>query len=196
MSWTPGTGSSSSKALAEREGCSVPSERIAELVLGPASQGGGRACSSSVPVPQGTRGRRTRRSGRCGGAAQDAPSGLWLTRTPYGVRELAQRAGVALGSLSRVLDLLAREGLVTREPSGTVSQSTRREPSAGGRRTTTSPARTRPPRSLSRAGLTPLRQSSLIPGGPTPPPARSAPNGSHRSLLLAKRRSTPTTSPE
>ncbi len=41
--------------------------------------------------------------------------------TPYGVRDLAQRAGVALGSLSRVLDLLAREGLVTREPSGAVT---------------------------------------------------------------------------
>ncbi|HEV2809404.1 MAG TPA: hypothetical protein VGV93_03265, partial [Acidimicrobiales bacterium] len=40
---------------------------------------------------------------------------------PYGVRDLAQRAGVALGSLSRVLDLLAREGLVTREPSGAVT---------------------------------------------------------------------------
>lgn len=42
-------------------------------------------------------------------------------RAPYGVRELAQRAGVALGSLSRVLDLLAREGLVTREPRGAVT---------------------------------------------------------------------------
>ena len=42
-------------------------------------------------------------------------------RPPYGVRELALRAGVSLGSLSRVLDLLAREGLVTREPSGAVT---------------------------------------------------------------------------
>jgi hypothetical protein len=42
-------------------------------------------------------------------------------RAPYGVRDLAQRADVALGSLSRVLDLLAREGLVTREPSGAVT---------------------------------------------------------------------------
>ena len=42
-------------------------------------------------------------------------------RAPYGVRELAQRAGVPLGSLSRVLDLLAREGLLTREPSGAVT---------------------------------------------------------------------------
>ena len=40
---------------------------------------------------------------------------------PYGVRELALRAGVSLGSLSRVLDLLAREGLVTREPSRAVT---------------------------------------------------------------------------
>lgn len=42
-------------------------------------------------------------------------------QAPYGVRELAQRAGVPLGSLSRVLDLLAREGLVTRESSGAVT---------------------------------------------------------------------------
>lgn len=42
-------------------------------------------------------------------------------RAPYGVRELAKRAGIPLGSLSRVLDLLAREGLVTREQSGAVT---------------------------------------------------------------------------
>jgi hypothetical protein len=42
-------------------------------------------------------------------------------RPPYGVRELAQRADVPLGSLSRVLDLLAREGLITREASGAVA---------------------------------------------------------------------------
>ena len=41
-------------------------------------------------------------------------------RTPYGVRDIARRAAVPLGTLSRVLDLLAREGLVTREPSGAV----------------------------------------------------------------------------
>jgi hypothetical protein len=42
-------------------------------------------------------------------------------REPYGVRELAQRAGVPLGTLSRVLDLLAREGLVTRAENGPVT---------------------------------------------------------------------------
>jgi len=42
-------------------------------------------------------------------------------REPYGVRDLAERAGVALGTLSRVLNLLAREGLVTREATGTVT---------------------------------------------------------------------------
>lgn len=36
-------------------------------------------------------------------------------RPPFGVRDLAGRAGVALGSLSRTLDLLDREGLTTRE---------------------------------------------------------------------------------
>lgn len=42
-------------------------------------------------------------------------------REPYGVRDLAQRAGVALGTLSRVLDLLDREGLVTRDANGPVT---------------------------------------------------------------------------
>jgi hypothetical protein len=41
-------------------------------------------------------------------------------RPPYGVRELAARAGVPLGSLSRTLDLLDREGLVTRGERGDV----------------------------------------------------------------------------
>lgn len=40
---------------------------------------------------------------------------------PYGVRDLAQRAGVPLGSLSRVLELLAREGLVSRDKGGGVA---------------------------------------------------------------------------
>jgi hypothetical protein len=42
-------------------------------------------------------------------------------RPPYGIRDLAHRAGVPLGSLSRVLDLLPREGLVTRDVSGAVT---------------------------------------------------------------------------
>ena len=42
-------------------------------------------------------------------------------RAPYGVRDLSQRAAVPLGTLSRVLDLLAREGLVARDASGTVT---------------------------------------------------------------------------
>jgi hypothetical protein len=41
-------------------------------------------------------------------------------RPPYGVRELAARAAVPLGSLSRTLDLLDREGLVTRGERGDV----------------------------------------------------------------------------
>lgn len=40
---------------------------------------------------------------------------------PFGVRELAERADVPLGSLSRTLDLLARAGLLTREPRGPVT---------------------------------------------------------------------------
>ena len=42
-------------------------------------------------------------------------------RAPYGVRDIAKRGHVPLGSLSRVLDLLDREGLVTREPTGAVT---------------------------------------------------------------------------
>ncbi len=42
-------------------------------------------------------------------------------RPPYGVREVAKRAGVPLGSLSRTIDLLAREGLVTREERGAIT---------------------------------------------------------------------------
>lgn len=41
-------------------------------------------------------------------------------RPPYGVRDLADRAGVPLGSLSRTLDLLDREGLATRNQRGAV----------------------------------------------------------------------------
>jgi hypothetical protein len=41
-------------------------------------------------------------------------------RPPYGVRDLAKRASVPLGSLSRALDLLDREGLVTRDDRGSV----------------------------------------------------------------------------
>jgi hypothetical protein len=42
-------------------------------------------------------------------------------RPPYGVRDLADRAAVSLGTLSRVLDLLDREGLVTRKPNGPIA---------------------------------------------------------------------------
>lgn len=42
-------------------------------------------------------------------------------RTPYGVRDLAERAQVPLGTLSRVLDLLDREGLLTRVPNSPIT---------------------------------------------------------------------------
>jgi hypothetical protein len=41
-------------------------------------------------------------------------------RPPYGVRDLAKRAAVPLGSLSRTLDLLDREGFVTRGSRGAI----------------------------------------------------------------------------
>ncbi len=42
-------------------------------------------------------------------------------RPPFGVRDLAIRASVSLGSLSRTLDLLDREGLVSRDERGAVT---------------------------------------------------------------------------
>lgn len=41
-------------------------------------------------------------------------------RPPYGVRELAERSGTAPASVSRVIDLLAREALLSRERRGRV----------------------------------------------------------------------------
>jgi hypothetical protein len=55
-----------------------------------------------------------------GRAAGRAVRALIDFRPPYGVRDLAKRASVPLGSLSRALDLLDREGLVTRGKRGDV----------------------------------------------------------------------------
>lgn len=55
-----------------------------------------------------------------GRAAGRAVRALIDFRPPYGVRDLAKRASVPLGSLSRTLDLLDREGLVTRGDRGEV----------------------------------------------------------------------------
>lgn len=56
-----------------------------------------------------------------GRAAGRAVRALVDFAPPFGVRELAQRSDVSLGSLSRTLDLLDREGLVTRGPRGSVA---------------------------------------------------------------------------
>ena len=56
-------------------------------------------------------------------------------RPPYGVRDLAKRASVPLGSLSRTLDLLDREGFVTRESAERLLLSTGKRRSGGGPRT-------------------------------------------------------------
>jgi hypothetical protein len=56
-----------------------------------------------------------------GRAAGRAVRALVDFRPPYGVRELAKRASVPLGSLSRTLDLLDREGLVIRGERGAVT---------------------------------------------------------------------------
>lgn len=55
-----------------------------------------------------------------GRAAGRAVRALVDFRPPYGVRDLARRAAVPLGSLSRTLDLLHREGFVTRAERGPV----------------------------------------------------------------------------
>ena len=55
-----------------------------------------------------------------GHAAGRALRALVDFRPPYGVRDLSKRAVVPLGSLSRTLDLLDREGLVTRGERGDV----------------------------------------------------------------------------
>lgn len=56
-----------------------------------------------------------------GRAAGRAVRALVDFRPPYGVRDLAKRASVPLGSLSRTLDLLDREGFVTRDERGAVT---------------------------------------------------------------------------
>jgi hypothetical protein len=56
-----------------------------------------------------------------GRAAGRAVRALVDFRPPYGVRDLAKRASVPLGSLSRALGLLDREGLVTRDDRGSVT---------------------------------------------------------------------------
>ena len=43
-------------------------------------------------------------------------------RTPYGIRELAERADVPLGTLARVVELLYRDGLVERTPRGPIER--------------------------------------------------------------------------
>jgi hypothetical protein len=55
-----------------------------------------------------------------GRGASRAVRALVDFRPPYGVRELATRAAVSLGTLSRTLDLFDREGLVSRGERGDV----------------------------------------------------------------------------
>jgi hypothetical protein len=55
-----------------------------------------------------------------GRAAGRAVRALVELRPPFGVRDVAKRAAVPLGSLSRTLDLLDREGLVVRGERGDV----------------------------------------------------------------------------
>ena len=57
-----------------------------------------------------------------GRAAGRAVRALVDFRPPYGVRDLAKRASVPLGSLSRTIDLLDREGFVTRGERGAITE--------------------------------------------------------------------------
>ncbi len=56
-----------------------------------------------------------------GRAAGRAVRALVDFRPPYGVRDLARRASVSRGSLSRTIDLLDREGFVTRGERGAIT---------------------------------------------------------------------------
>lgn len=90
-----------------------------------------------------------------GRAAGRAVRALIDFRPPYGVRDLAQRAGVSLGSLSRTLDLLDREGLVTRGDRGDVIELDweRAIRSGDGHRTTSSRSSTESRTTLSLAAF-------------------------------------------
>ncbi len=60
---------------------------------------------------------------RLGGrGAARAVRALVESRPPFGMRELAARRGVALGTLSRTADLLDRDGLLKRTPRGPIEQ--------------------------------------------------------------------------
>ena len=56
-----------------------------------------------------------------GRGASRAVRALLDFRPPYGVRELASRAGVPPATLSRVIDLLERDGVLTRDSRGGVA---------------------------------------------------------------------------
>ncbi|HEY6533113.1 MAG TPA: hypothetical protein VIY72_12455 [Acidimicrobiales bacterium] len=73
------------------------------------------AAKDPWPTDDALRTLRGRAAGRAVRALVDLP-------TPYGVRDIAKRASVPLGSLARTLDLLDREGLVTRGPRGDVRE--------------------------------------------------------------------------
>ena len=73
------------------------------------------AAKDPWPTDDALRTLRGRASGRALRALVDLP-------TPFGVRDVAARASVPLGSLARTLDLLDREGLVERGPRGDVCQ--------------------------------------------------------------------------
>lgn len=57
-----------------------------------------------------------------GRGAAGAVRALVEIRPPFGIRELAERSGVALGTLSRTVDLLDRDGLLKRDKRGPIEQ--------------------------------------------------------------------------
>ena len=97
------------------------------------------------------------RSLRGRGAAR-AMRAIIDTSPPYGVRELAQSTGASAPTLSRVLDLLKREAIVTRAR-GAVSTVDWQGAIAGGPRTTTRPIPTHQPRFLSHGVCRPSKKA-------------------------------------
>ena len=55
-----------------------------------------------------------------GAAAGEVVRALCEFRPPFGVRELVQRADLAIGTVSRVVDLLARDATLTRDERGAI----------------------------------------------------------------------------
>ena len=124
-----------------------------------------------------------------GRGASRAVRALLDYRPPYGVRELASRADVPPATLSRVIDLLERDGALTKDSRGGVADldwavALRRWTQDYELRRSNSVAAYLDPRGLSALA------EKLARSGDTRPPPRSPPNASLRSRRPAPQSST------